>query len=616
MKTTLSILLIMLALYAGIGRHPGVRAEQKREVTPVSKVDRVMVYHDRALVTRVAPCGDLEAGAYEILFNNMPSLLLDDSVRAKSTRGDVKILDVEVRTSHLEQSPDSNVLKAQQHLQELEYRRKTVDNRIAVLKRAAEYLDGVSESFLGVPSRAATGVKARALGLQYKTRLQVEDYDRMLSYLQKKQMENATALQSEENALNALDKKIALAREKLTKMQGAFNTLTRKKFIKVTVEVQQRGPVIMEVSYLNRNISWNPGYDIRVFTEEKRTDFTGYGVVAQSSGESWENAKISFSTAQPAVRGYLPELIPVYATLSSKMPQGSSRKGRDRYASQQQLNKAILDNIDGMGGASGKRGDEAISDTSPERGAERKVGSLVFHVPKRADIPSDGSPHRTPISRHALPVKFEFLCIPKLNTHAFLQAVGSNTLDTPILRGDLNIFMGNDFVGSSFTDNILPGQNFELILSVNENIRVTRSLEEKEEIEPGFLGNTKKINYRFLIKIENYSGGEITMNIFDQLPVSRTSEIEIRNVEFSRAPQVRDKKGICKWQFPMKSKETVNLNFSFTVTVPKGQEAAFFRTHLAPSTYLEQLSRGAAEEYDVDEYQKQEKAPALRMKKY
>ncbi len=605
-------MMMMLLLYLGTG----IRAEHKREVVPVSKIDRVMIYPDRALVTRVAQCGELDPGVYEIMFNNMPSLLLDDSVRAKSSRGDMKIIDVEVRTSHLEQSPDPKVQEAQHQVQDLESKRKTVSSRILILKRAAEYLEGVSESFLGVPARGTGSAAGRTLGMRYNTRLQIEEYDRMLAYLTTKQTENAAALQSEERELVSLDKKIAVAREKLSKLQGEFNTLTRKKFIKVIAEVQHRGPVTMEISYINQNISWNPGYDIRVFTDEKKTDFTGYGVVAQSSGESWENAKISFSTAQPSVRGYLPELIPIYATLSSKMPQASTRKSKERFASQQDLNKAMLDNLDRRGIIGGKANDEDIVDKGADRGAERKVGSLVFHVPKRADIPSDGSPHRTPISRHSLPVKFEYLCIPKLNTHAFLQAVGVNTLETPILRGNLNIFMGNDFVGSSFTDNILPGQNFELILSVNENIRVTRSLEEKEEIEPGILSSTKKIFYKFVIKIENYSGGDITMNIFDQLPVSRTSEIEIKNVSFSHSPQVHDKKGICKWQIPMKSKQTVNLSFSFMVTVPKGQEAAFFRTNLAPSTYLKQLSQGAVEEYNMDEYQRQEKAPAMRTKKY
>jgi uncharacterized protein (TIGR02231 family) len=238
----------------------------------------------------------------------------------------------------------------------------------------------------------------------------------------------------------------------------------------------------------------------------------------------------------------------------------------------------------------------------------------VFQVPKRADIPSDGSAHRTAISRQTFPVKFEYICTPKLSPYAYLQAVGTNTLAAPILRGDLNIFMGNDFVGSSYTDNILPGEDFELVLSVNENIRVTRSLEEKEEKEAGFLGGTKRIDYRFLIKIENYSGSDIIMNIFDQIPVSRTSEIEIKNVAFSREPQRKDVKGICKWQFPMKPKETVNLTFSFTVAVPKDKEAAFFRTKLSPAMYLDQLSTGAAEEYDMNEYKRQEKAPALRMK--
>jgi uncharacterized protein (TIGR02231 family) len=372
----------------------------------------------------------------------------------------------------------------------------------------------------------------------------------------------------------------------------------------------------MEISYINQKISWKPGYDIRVMNDEKKAEFTGYGIVAQSSGEDWLNAKVAFSTAQPAVRGYLPELIPVYAALSSKMPRKPGGKGR-AYADQQQINRAILDNVSQQADMpTARSGDDIVTDSAAEKGVSRQVGSLVFQVPKRSVIPADGSAHRTAISRHSLPIRFEYICIPKVSPYAFLQAVGSNTLESPILRGDLNIFMENDFVGSSYTDNILPGQDFELILSVNENIRVIRSLEEKEEKEAGFLSSMKSINFRFLIKIENFSGTDIVMNIFDQIPVSRTSEIEIKNVDFSHAPAVKDVKGICKWQFAMKPKETINLTFSFTVAVPKDQEAAFFRTNLAPSLYLERITPSSADEYDVNDYKVKEKAPAMRMKKY
>jgi uncharacterized protein (TIGR02231 family) len=614
MKITTLSLVFFATMVSFLGISTYARAEQKKEIVPASKIDRVMVYPDRALVTRTARCTVQEPGIYEILFNNMPVLLMDDSVRAKTAGTDVKILDVEVRALYLERSPEKIVQEEQKKLEQLEDEKRGVENSIAVLKSAAEYLKGVSESFLGVPVHSDKKAGERRLGMRYKDRLTVNDYDRMLTYLNARNEDNRAALQREEKKLRVVEKKIALARTRLAKIQGSPEGLPRKKFIKVTAETQKAGSFDIEISYINHKISWKPGYDIRVFPEEKKTEFVGYGVVAQSSGEDWVSSWISFSTAQPAVRGYLPELVPIYATLASKIQYRPGGKSKMPYASQQQMNKAILDNIE-QGEAAGKHtGDSLMMDSAAERGVSRQAGSLVFQVPKRADIPSDGSAHRTAISRQTFPVKFEYISTPKISPYAYLQAVGTNTLSAPILRGDLNIFMGNDFVGSSYTDNILPGEDFELVLSVNENIRVTRSLEEKEEKEAGFLGGTKKISYRFLVKIENYSGADIVMNVFDQIPVSRTSEIEIKDVVFSHTPQKKDVKGICKWQFAMKPKETVNLTFSFTVSVPKDKEAAFFRTKLSPGVYLDRLSTGAADEYEESEYKRQEKAPALRMK--
>ncbi len=609
MKSILSWSALLILLCICGGDYHGVRAEQKKGLAPDTKVDRVMVYHDRALVTRVARCADLDPGTYEIRFNNMPGMLVDESVRARIIGADVKILDVEVRSLHLEQSPERLVNEQQRILLELEEAKRRIASDISILKDSNEYLKGVRDSFLDIP-KAGSGKDGL---VRPKERISIADYEKMLVFLKTKQRENAAALQQEQKNLREVEKKIALAREKLSKMSGTAEGLPRKKFIKVTAELQRRGSFDMEISYINQRISWKPGYDIRVFPEEKKTEFVGYGIVAQSSGEDWTNSLISFSTAQPAVRGYMPELIPIYATLASKIPQRPAGRSKMGYASQQQMNKALLDNIE-QAETARKRPDDALVQETAAAGGSRQVGSLVFQVPKRADIPSDGSAHRTAISRQTLPVRFEYVCTPKLSPYAYLQAVGTNTLAAPILKGDLNIFMANDFVGSSYTDNILPGEDFELVLSVNENIRVKRSLEEKDEKEAGFLGGTRKIDYRFLIKIENYSGGDIVMNIFDQIPVSRTSEIEIRNVSFSHEPQKRDVKGICKWQFAMKPKETINLTFSFTVTVPKDKEAAFFRTNLSPAQYLDQLSTGAAEEYDMDEYKKKDKAPALRMK--
>ena len=588
--------------------------EGKNERKAESKIDRVMVYHDRALITRVVKLDNLLPGANDIIFPNLPELVLDDSVRAKITDGaEAKILDVEVKTVRLEKAPEVKIRQLQEKQQSLEEEKKRIQNRIKVLKLEMEYLNGARESFLESGSRIRKGQGETHLYTE-GSRLKIGEYDAMLNFLKDKYAANADTQQKEEAKIREVEIQAGLVRAELVRLNAGQSSSPNKKSVKVTVDVPRAGSCQIELSYINYNISWKPGYDIRVLADEKKTEFTGYGVIKQNSGEDWTNAKISYSTAQPAVRGWLPELVPLYATVSTKLlpvSSGKSTGGIRGYANQSAVNKAVLGGEDELKDKV-MAGELETETTMTESTMERKAGSVVFHVPRRADIPSDGSPHRTAISRQLFPVHFEYISVPKLSPYAYLQAIGSNNMSVPILRGDLNIFMGNDFVGSSNTDTIPPGQNFELTLSVNENIRVTRILDEKEQKKEGFLGGSQKTTYAFIIKVENYTGSDIVMNILDQIPVSETDEIEIDNVTFSHKPLKQGKNGIVKWQLNMKSRETVMINFSFTVHAPKGKEAAFFRTDLAPAVYLQkQINRNVEMEQDYHEQRRKE--PAMKM---
>lgn len=603
LKQTISCMAVII-LITGIGI---ADAPDGKIITPPSRVDRVMVYHDRALVTRVIRCGEIKPGVYDLIVPNMPGILLDESVRARIVHTEATILDVAVRTFHLESAPEKSIQELQDALQHLEDEKRRCTDRIAVLKKEAEFLEGAGESFLGVPARVTA---PRNLGIRYASRIGIKEYESMRAYLHAKLSENAASILREEHQLRNLDKKIVIQKERLAKTQETASGLSRKKSIKATIEVKRPGPLEMELSYLIPQASWKPGYDIRILINENKAEFTGYGIVNQASGEDWRNSQIAFSTAMPSVRGHLPDLIPVYVTTATLLPKRPHPSQRDY--SQSQTNRAILDNI----GELGKRSDNMMTESAAEEGVSRPIGSLVFQMPTRADIPSDGEPHRIAISRHSIPVTFEYLSIPKISPYAHLTAVGKNNTGMPILQGDLNIFMGNDFIGTSHTGNILPNEEFELVLSVNENIRVIRTLEEKTEGEAGLLSSIKKTVYRFLITVENYTNGPIIMNIIDQVPVSRTDEVEIRNLSFSHQPLERTVKGICKWRFEIKAKETIKLSFGFTVAVSKDREAAFFRTSLPPSDYIERLKSNESEEMlKIDDYSKQSAPPALRQKK-
>ena len=202
--------------------------------------------------------------------------------------------------------------------------------------------------------------------------------------------------------------------------------------------------------------------------------------------------------------------------------------------------------------------------------------SVVFHTPKRVDILADGAPHRTSLWTNKLPVRFEYISTPKISPYVYLRALGINKMDTPILRGEINVFMGSDFIGSSQTSSILPDEEFELTLTVDENLRVKRKLEEKEEKGPGFFGSSKHITYSFIIELENYKKENSIVTLVDQIPVSQNENITVELGACSEQPMEKGKDGKLKWKFDLKPKETKKLTFSFVVAVPKNYDPAFY----------------------------------------
>lgn len=188
-------------------------------------------------------------------------------------------------------------------------------------------------------------------------------------------------------------------------------------------------------------------------------------------------------------------------------------------------------------------------------------------------------------------------------------------MDRPILKGDLNIFLENNFVGSSSADMILPGEDFELTLSVNENIRVKRSLEEMKIYNPGMLSSKRKAKFSFLVTIENYSKENIKIHIVDQIPVSKIEDIEITDLKFSHKPVMKNKKGIVKWTFQMASKKKVQLRMEFYISFPKEKNLQFYKSSLRPNQSLMDLEK-KEDKFNQSRSRYREFKPRMQKKMY
>ncbi|MBI5778610.1 MAG: mucoidy inhibitor MuiA family protein [Planctomycetes bacterium] len=612
-RIALGLIVALSAMLSNLSAEPprnnrDSAAAPQKTLEVSSKIDRVTVYPDRALVTREVKTGNLVKGVYEVQVKDLPMPLQNESVRVTSSDPDnLKVIGLDIKTYQLERPPEDKIRALQDQLQQLQDALRVIDDNTRLLQAEREYLNAVKDAFL----RAATQPSASGKEGTLEPRLAVKDYEEMLKYYTGKLRTNTEATMKEDLNRRETNKKIALVSNELSKLGIYQNTIPQKKSVKVNIEVLKDGDYGLALSYINFGVNWQASYDIRVFTEAKEMELIAYGVVTQNSGEDWLNASLSFSTARPALQGWLPELPPCYVNLPHNvevMGKYNDLKREQSTLSQKDINYQVLLSNDGaqnsvvparppapettlgLGGTTIRTDlDKMMLNQYLPSDVASSFSSVVFHTPKRVDILSDGAPHRTSLWTNKLPVRFEYISTPKISPYVYLRALGTNKLATPILHGTINVFMGSDFIGSSQTASILPDEEFELTLTVDENLRVKRKLEEKEEKGPGFFGSSKHITYSFIIELENYKKENSIVTLVDQIPVSQNENITVELGQCSEQPVEKGKDGKLKWKFDLKPKETKKLTFTFTVSLPKNYDPAFYNETFTQDQGIQQL---------------------------
>jgi hypothetical protein len=260
-----------------------------------SKIHSATVYNDRALVVRTAS-GTFAVGKHNVKLAGLPLLLNDQSVRVSGEgTAHAKILEVRVEVAQLDSAPDSRIKELQNKRKQLDHEMRTLNDRATVLSQQKEFLSRISI--------ASSENISKDLRVQRPT---VDDWQRVMLFLDANRMR----LDAEQRELDA-------KREELQKKQGEIqfdiNALgtpqaPREKQVFVQLDVAKEGKLDLEISYLIQNASWEPLYDLRALTSEKKVELTYNAMVWQNTGEEWKDITLVLSTAQPIVGGSEPTL--------------------------------------------------------------------------------------------------------------------------------------------------------------------------------------------------------------------------------------------------------------------------------------------------------------------
>jgi chaperonin cofactor prefoldin len=574
-KFSLILLILLAAITSPVLAVP---AEQK--------ISAVTVYPDRALVTRTGTV-KLDASVQSIVFDNLPLNLEEDSVRAKA-QGKLKILGVEVRRDYKEVAVSTATRQLQDDVTKLDDQIEALTDEQNNLQRRTDFLDQIRNK---VTSQASSG----------EGREQVSTVPTMQGFFQLYSTERSKITlrwREIDHSVRDLNKLRADKANQLSLLQQPAAPNTRSAV--VTVEAAESGPVDLQVSYLIPGAGWQPQYDAYADPDTQKVELTYYGVVRQTTGENWDDVALTLSSARPGTAARLPELAAWtidFAGIGNgvMMLGGSGATLKDASRALTIANNGLTVNagaqviagqvtagntsVNISGGTlvgtsslvmSGSGAPPAPADADLQVAEIRSLGpAATFVVPAKASIPSDNQPHRSAISVQTLKGEWTYVATPKLVPSAFLKTRVTNTSGGPLLGGDINAFLGNNFIGKSYIGLVAANATFDLFLGTDENIKVTRTEGVKKEEIGGILSKMRLYKRSFTIELQNFKSTDASFKLRDQLPVSKNGKIEVKVTRAEPAITSRDEEtGEVTWEFKLKPNAKQKLTVDYEVDAP------------------------------------------------
>ena len=204
----------------------------------------------------------------------------------------------------------------------------------------------------------------------------------------------------------------------------------------------------------------------------------------------------------------------------------------------------------------------------PVEQVENKT-AVEFEIKTPYTLLPDNKSVTVDIDTRQLDAVYEYYCVPKIDQDAFLMAYLVNWEQYNLLEGEANIFYENTFVGKTILDVRSMQDTLKISLGRDKNVQVRRE-KVKDFTRKQLLGSKKEVTRAWQISVKNNKKQPIRLNLFDQVPVSTNSEIEVLVDELSGG-MFNAENGEVKWSIQLEPFGKKEWQLRYTVRYPRNR---------------------------------------------
>ncbi|QRK09748.1 mucoidy inhibitor MuiA family protein [Archangium violaceum] len=504
-----------------------------------AKVSSVVVYPDRALVTRVESVAC--SGHALAVFESVPPAADPSSFRARSEDATVESLVSEERPLRSEFAPELEALRGKREALEREIT-ELVDARARgqTLQRLGESLTDVAVKRVTrelTEPKPDTRAWAQALDTALDARLR------------------AAATLSERSA------RLREAQRELETLQAkqsflAFSAERMARRVEVRLACPSEGRARVELQYVVGGAGWAPAYEARADEAAGQVELSTFATVSQGTGEDWSGVRLVLSTARPRANATPPELQPL--TLNA-WERRAERKVLVRRDEQQQHAQA---------------GGQMPGETEGSLHVASQGLSVQLLVPELAQVPGDGSSVRLRVARTKMRSSFVWRTVPKLHPVVFRVARLVNGAPFPLLPGPVDMFRASGFIGRQSLEQIPQGGAFQLTFGIEESLRVERVVVQEIARDAGLFGGWRRFHYAYRFNLGNFRARPEVVEVAEHIPVSELDDVkvELDDPKTTGGYALEAMDGIVTWKLTLAPSEQRSVDLAFHVSVPSSYD--------------------------------------------
>ncbi|TNE55323.1 MAG: mucoidy inhibitor MuiA family protein [Bacteroidetes bacterium] len=525
-------------------------------VGPVpSAITEVTVYRSGAKITREATV-TVPAGPSEVTLDNLSPYFNGNSLQVRIA-GDARLNAAvfQLRTP----GPEA----VDPRIQVLRDSMISINDLFALVRDEDNILNEEARLIRESQSRVATS------GTGDKTTLSVSELRELAQFYSQRLLE----IRVRQMELKARTRELQKLQNEMNEVLRQLQPNTTNSIGEIVLKLLADRPQTLKITctYLVRNAAWEPLYDLRSAGFGTPVALMYKANVRNGTGYDWKQVQLHLSSAQPLANNDRPILHPVFidfrptTVINEVLLQADASTALNAYQMEQvnirgSRSKETDYYIDGI----------RVSGELPPIAAEEDFSAL-FDVADPQDIPADGKLNVVTIGEQEIPAAYEYHAVPKVESAVFLLAKITDYGQYNLLPGKANIFYEDTYIGQTAVNPNTTADSLLLSLGRDEQITVKR-------VQPGDFRERRKIfgsrireTYVYEISIKNNKSTGITVDLLDQIPVSKQKDIEVTLEDRGGAKYDADF-GKLEWQIEVPPGKNKKVRFRYSVEYPKDRQ--------------------------------------------